>query len=128
MAATISFDNQLDAVISIAGEQVTRDSMSESIRRITAELAANRSERLLVDMSQSEITVPVESTTIILDRLLNAVHSHLTVAMIFNDRQHAYARHVADYLSAGMVDIETFSTVQAATAWMVGESGLSRQA
>ena len=120
MAATISFDNQLDAVISIAGEQVTRDSMSESIRRITAELAANRSERLLVDMSQSEITVPVESTTIILDRL--------TVAMIFNDRQHAYARHVADYLSAGMVDIETFSTVQAATAWMVGESGLSRQA
>jgi len=123
MPATITFDSQVRAVISVSGPQVTRDSMSDAIRVIISQLAANDSDRLIVDMSKSDIAVPVENTTIILDRLLNAVHSSLTVALVFNDNQAAHFEHVADYLGAGMVEVERFATLDAARDWLAGGRG-----
>lgn len=128
MPAKISFDEDVRAVISVSGAEVTRDSMSDSIRRIIYELAANNCERLIVDMSASEIAAPVESTTIILDRLLNALHSSLTVALVFNEDQRPHFEHVSNYLEAGMVEVEGFATLHQARNWLSSGTGESRRA
>lgn len=128
MPATITFDADLHAVISVSGPEVTRDSMSDAIRMITSELAANDCDRLIVDMSRSDIAVPIENTTIIIDRLLNAMHSSLTVALVFNDRYRAHFDHVTNYLGAGMVEVERFGSMDAARDWLAGDTPNARRA
>lgn len=102
--------------------------MADAIRRVISELAANDCQRLIVDMSGSDIRVPVENTTIILDRLLNALDSSLTVALVFNDGQRPHFEHLSNYLEAGMVEVERFETVQQARNWLTGTGSEYRRA
>ncbi len=118
MAAKVTFDSTLCAVISRSEPDITRDSMSETGREIAAQLAAHDCSRLLVDMKNSRMNIAVEDTTIIMDRLMNSLHGQLSIAIVINDGLRAHFDHIADYLQAGMIDVEEFTDTQSAADWL----------
>ena len=84
MVAKVKFDPSMGAVVTCSELAVTRDSMRETIRLITSELAANDCRRLFVDMSSAQIQVSTHEMTFVLDQLLNATHGDLRLALVIN--------------------------------------------
>lgn len=118
MSAKVEFDPSLGAVVSCSELDVTRDSMRDTIRRITGELAANDCRRLLVDMSRANIRVSVADITFILDQLLNATHGDLRLALVIGDNGRPHGEYASDYLSAEEVEVEIFSATDKARDWI----------
>lgn len=118
MAAKVKFDPALGAVVTCSEFDVTRDTMRDTIRMVTGELAANNCRKLLVDMTRARIQVSVSDTTFVLDQLLNATQGDLHVALVINDNGRPHGEYAIDYLSAEEVDIEIFTCADDARRWI----------